>query len=570
MLTVVCAQSFAQSGVLNPSIPEEAIHTADLSVAGASPSGDSKKYTLTGSVINSQTGEGVLRALVEVNGQFQTLTDSDGNFKFEGLAEGRYFFSARKPGYFNPQDRISPATIANTVIVGRMTVADAAVIAADAQPLTIKLIPEALISGRITDSDGLPVQRLPVHCLRSTVVEGRRQWVPAGSASTDEDGEYRIASLMPGMYRLAAGPSQIPAIGAMAKTGKQLAGYGAAYYPASDDASTGGMRITAGQKLVIDLSADAEPFYSVSGTFNVPPGFSVGMSLVPRDPGREQSGGMMMRRDSNSFSMRMVPKGDYMLQASAHADNKNWFSYVPLHVASDISDLQIALQPGITIPVSVTKEQTQSTLATTATTATEFRINGARMPLPLQVTLRPVDQSRQQQFMAMRPDDPSAFAIDNVAPGTYKAVLFPFGDFYVASARYGNVDLLRENLTISQSSADTIEIVLRDDGGKIKASIISDGKPSNGTLLIVPEHGTPYAPRNQMRSGQGMALVSLQQLAPGSYSILAFDSLDDLEYSNPDALDAFMSRAAHVDVSAGQETSVAVELIKRGSEWGSE
>jgi hypothetical protein len=346
----------------------------------------------------------------------------------------------------------------------------------------------------------------------------------------------------------------------MAKTGKQFAGYGAAYYPASDDAgASGGMKINAGQKLVIDLSADAEPFYSISGTFNVPPGFSVGMSLIPRDPGREQSGGAMMRRDSNSFSMRMVPKGDYMLQASAQAENKNWFSYVPLHVTSDVSDLQITLQPGTTISVSVAEQRTQ----TTATTEVQF--GGPRNRMPLQIMLRPVDQSRQQQFMAMpRPDDPSAFAIDNVAPGTYKVISYPLGDFYVASARYGSVDLLRENLVVTQSSGDAIDIVLRDDGGKIKTSITSNGKPANAALLVVPEHGAPYLPRNMAASAEGT--VSLRQLAPGSYSILAFDSLDDLEYSNPDALEPYLSHAAHVDVTPGQDANVTVELIKRGSE----
>ena len=59
---------------------------------------------------------------------------------------------------------------------------------------------------------------------------------------------------------------------------------------------------------------------------------------------------------------------------------------------------------------------------------------------------------------------------------------------------------------------------------------------------------------------------SLQALAPGSYTVLAFDTLRELEYMNPDVLEPFLSLGAHVDVSAGQESTVMVELIMRGSE----
>jgi hypothetical protein len=186
--------------------------------------------------------------------------------------------------------------------------------------------------------------------------------------------------------------------------------------------------------------------------------------------------------------------------------------------------------------------------------------------MPVQMMLSPTDESRsmRQRMMATpRPDDPSTFAFDNLAPGTYKAEFFPQGDLYVASARYGSTDLLRENLVMSQSSADSIEIVLRDDGGKVKGTFAGDEKLSHAFLLLVPDRGIPYLPRQTIFNVNGF---ELRNLAPGSYSVLAFDTLDDLEYSNPDALAPYMSHAARADISAGQETSVTLELIKRGSE----
>jgi hypothetical protein len=55
-------------------------------------------------------------------------------------------------------------------------------------------------------------------------------------------------------------------------------------------------------------------------------------------------------------------------------------------------------------------------------------------------------------------------------------------------------------------------------------------------------------------------------LPPGSYSILAFDTLNDLEYANAEALDPYRSRAVHVDIAPNQEVTVKLELIKRGEE----
>lgn len=272
-------------------------------------------------------------------------------------------------------------------------------------------------------------------------------------------------------------------------------------------------------------------------------------------------------RDSNSFTLRMLPKGDYMLQAGAQVENKTWAAYLPLHVASDISGLQISLAPAISIPVNISVQRTQAAPAS-GPVAIVVGAGGRQLRIPTlaQVLLRSIGQSQQQQYAATpQSNDGSSVAFDNLAPGSYKLSVMPFQNLYLASARYGTTDLLRDDLVVSGSAAaDPIEIVLRDDGGKVKGTVTRDGQPARGALLIVPDHGTPYLPREQTTTDSGDFL--LREVQPGSYSILAFDSLNDLEYANPEALDPFMSHAAHVDVIANQEASVTLEVIKRGEE----
>jgi hypothetical protein len=52
----------------------------------------------------------------------------------------------------------------------------------------------------------------------------------------------------------------------------------------------------------------------------------------------------------------------------------------------------------------------------------------------------------------------------------------------------------------------------------------------------------------------------LPNLAPGSYSVLAFDRTD-IEYTNPDVLGRFMAQASHVDLHANDEHTVNLALI---------
>ncbi|HSM84806.1 MAG TPA: hypothetical protein VLT16_01585, partial [Candidatus Limnocylindrales bacterium] len=55
-------------------------------------------------------------------------------------------------------------------------------------------------------------------------------------------------------------------------------------------------------------------------------------------------------------------------------------------------------------------------------------------------------------------------------------------------------------------------------------------------------------------------------LAPGEYKVFAFDSIDGLDYTNPEAIAPYASSAAHVTVSANGNTSVTVDLVHTGDE----
>src|SRR4051794_29256597 len=70
-----------------------------------------EKFVVSGSVVNSVTGEPIGRALVRVIGQISrnTFTDQEGHFQVEDVPAGRFVLMAQKPGYNNLNEDGGPA-----------------------------------------------------------------------------------------------------------------------------------------------------------------------------------------------------------------------------------------------------------------------------------------------------------------------------------------------------------------------------------------------------------------------------------------------------------------------------
>ncbi len=219
-------------------------------------------YLLQGTVVNAVTNEPIRNALVTFSFDRQrfALTGADGTFAFEGLTfSGQGGIDAKKPGYFSPQDaRTSQDSVTHRsrqVTVGP-----------DQPPVAFKLIPEGVISGRISGEGGEPIDSLPVHLLFEGVENGRRVVQELPSLETNEEGEFREAELVAGRYFLFVGPGEgAPLPGTTGR--RDLQGYPAVFYPDSADlASAAPIEITPGKHAEANVSLSQRQFFHVSGT----------------------------------------------------------------------------------------------------------------------------------------------------------------------------------------------------------------------------------------------------------------------------------------------------------------
>ena len=124
--------------------------------AQSSSSSSSCPCTLQGSVVDSVSGPAYPSCPREARHQFSgvTLTDSEGKFQFEGLPAGSVTLEAVKPGYLG-NDGFVPWS-------GRVTPFQ---LGPDAAPTLLKLTPEGVISGQVSDENGEPLEGFTVSVL---------------------------------------------------------------------------------------------------------------------------------------------------------------------------------------------------------------------------------------------------------------------------------------------------------------------------------------------------------------------------------------------------------------------
>ena len=228
---------------------------AQISAPGLQP--DEQPTSIKGTVVNAITRAPIARALVfSPDNRFAALTDGEGNFSFAlpkagsnagtGFNGGFLGLTARKPGFLNdPNDRRQAETSGSELTI------------------TIPLMPEALIKGRVISSETDPAPGINVQLFSRQVQDGMPRWVQMGSTRANSSGEFRFAELLPGTYKLMTN-EWMDNDPATTIPGGQQYGFPPVYYPGvSDFAAAGTIQLTAGQTVQADVPLTRQPYYPV-------------------------------------------------------------------------------------------------------------------------------------------------------------------------------------------------------------------------------------------------------------------------------------------------------------------
>lgn len=523
----------------------------------STPEASDSTYKLEGMVVNAETGRPIQRALVEMYsmGKQAVLTGPQGEFSFDKLGKGTVMVRVMKPGFF-ALGQHGPTFSMQNVEVGP-----------NRNQVVFKLEPECVITGEVTDENGEPVEGATVEALGSHVIEGYRELVPERSGiRTDEDGLFRMAGLQPGKYFLSvkAGGAARRILGA--QSGKTNQSYPlVVYFPGvTDFASATPIDLAPGQRAHAQLSLSLVPAFRLSGTVIGIANFKqVSPPMIVDAIEQPLSNGTRWDSGTGGFEFPSLPAGTYTLRVFAMADD-NHRSTIKQTVTlnRDTSGVTLALPTGATIPVSVRTEFTEQRDCSMLIFGNGKNLDCKQFPAL--VTLTSVDSRRMQsQAQPENTDDPSTLALRGVMPGRYRVQVHPMVQAYVRSLRSGTTDLLREDLVVpAGGNVSPIEVVLRDDGAKVKIHIEGENLPPLMRILLLPES----APNQQAVSlnSSGTDDVEYSGLAPGDYKVLAFESPQDIEYENPEVIEKYSAKTARVTLTAQGSTNVTVELIREG------
>ena len=496
-------------------------------------------FAVDGSVVNSATGEAIRGALVQgfVGKPIAVLTGADGKFRLEKVHAGQITLTANKPGYFSEHD-LSSLAVFSSFPVGP-----------DSPPVILRLVPEGVIFGRVTDEDGEPAF-LPVKVLAFHILNGRKKIEEVFSGFSNDEGEFRAANLHPGTYYVVAGPSQSSVRKKDSSGRAREMGVSGEFYPGvADFAGATAIQVAAGTVVRADISLAGQPFFEISGRVSGYPEGSFASVQLMDTSGKQLEQGYEFDAKTGLFRMH-APGGVYELQATAQdAAGRSLSARRKITVQADTTGVRLTLVPATDIAVHV-------------------RLDAADLqqaPQPLaSVTLVPTEGSlgnAPPSASSEGPDGQSSVVIRNVLPGNYAVDITPIGLWYVESARCGSTDLLRGDLVVAASAPSyTIEITMRGDVATLEATIAGDNVPNAVSLLLVPENG---ATRVVNVYRQPDSTFETQGLPPGRYKVLAVDRMDDLEYANREAIEPLLAKAQEIALQPGKKTAVKLELIRR-------
>lgn len=165
----------------------------------------SESGQVSGVLVAGDTGEPVRKATVTLASAsprrtISATSDADGRFVLDVVPPGQYTLTAVRPGFVT---MVYGARLPGT---GQRGLPISVSAGQRIERLNLAMPRAGAIAGIVTDEYGDPAYNVPVRALRYAYDNGHRVVRTAGTGTTNDLGEYRIAHLEPGEYMVTAVP----------------------------------------------------------------------------------------------------------------------------------------------------------------------------------------------------------------------------------------------------------------------------------------------------------------------------------------------------------------------------
>lgn len=490
------------------------------------PTSATASYPISGQVVNAVTGTPVPRVLVRLN-ERAVLTDHDGNFQFDQVGAPVLNMQVTKPGFYLSTDPSEPPMLFLQP-------------AQLSKALVVRLYPEALLTGTVTDPQGVPLPQILVSARRSIFDEMGRRWIPAAQGVTDSHGNFRLP-VPAGDYKLETRYTTLP-------------GSPEAVLPVSipgggkpDTSDT--FRIQSGEEQHFDLHPVLGRAYTVTARLE-----SSSEGGFPAVTARSSTGltiPVSFQRNPRPDEGRLqLPSGTYVLTANVFTPDGGAQAEATLTVPDhDVSGVVLRLAPNPSIPIEL--------MVDSSVTSDKTPPGIQQFGLALQPTHTDSDHGGGVIAVTTGRNRISSF---NVAPGRYRLQSRINGEWYVKSASHGTSDLLHQDLIVTSGLSDTpVNITVSNQIGALQGTVKLNGTPSACWIYLIPNFPSTE-PFMLFRSGADGGF-NVPYLPPGGYQAIAFERRHSADYRSPDTLAPFTTYVRSVTITPGNQATLDMDAV---------
>lgn len=529
--------------------------------------------SIAGTVIKEPGSQPLKKVLVQVvaenqkeGGNYTASTDADGHFHIENVVPGRYRIFIERTGFVGVNGHgLKSDTNVFTVRAGQSV-----------EDLLFRMLPTAVISGRITDEDGDPMSGVRVVAQKKKPGKSTRESV--GTEATNDLGEYRLAGFFAGQYWIVAMPP--PDFRDYEKQEKSLAGEGPpdtryvnTYYPGTYDAMLASpVTLKAGDEMPVNFTLVPARTYRVRGIITgVTPAQKPSVELISKAGDSYRANANEVGPDGQ-FEVRGVAPGSYVVRASTPTESQSFTARQDVSVvAADVDGVKLTPLPSFTLSGHLHIEGSVSGVLT------QYSANLRQAELPDD----PGFFMSPEFFGTNAPVDRLGdFEWKSVTPGNYIVQVYGGNGqgFFLKSVTRGGRNIESGFTAIGPA---TLELLVSTKGGTVEGSVVEaavekdvekDGdrvQPvPNATVVIVPEEKFRKFPdRFGIGSTDQHGRFTIRGLAPGSYTLYAWQDLEEGVYRDPDFLKFQEANGTAVRVQEGSHQQIELKVSPTGEEW---
>jgi hypothetical protein len=502
-------------------------------------------WRIDGKVVDALSGAPLARCSVGIErtegrgASLSTETGNDGLFAFDSLAEGKYRLSASKPGYltqaYEEHDNFSTA-----IVVGP---------GLKSEGLIFKVVPQAVITGVITDERGDPVRRAQVRLFKDEDRSGIRSTVLRQTVGTDDRGVYELARIDPGNYYLAVTGrpwyAQATAHSQPNENQEEPASpldvaYPTTFYPqATDSEDATPIPVRGGERIQADVTLNAQqalhvrlrlPAQDKEGGFGLTISQSIFGQVETMNSAQSVQNGVME-------VLGLLPgRYDFTLSQFGQGGPTGETRFT-----GDVTSSSTELTPG---------EAESDVTVTGKVTAADGKIPSGG------ITLQSAHQSHAYTAML---DKAGEFDM-KVPPGDYE-IIGQIPQMYLARLTAQDGMVKNRVLSVKAGSTPKLELLASKGFGQIDGVAVRGDQPASGVMVLLAPDDNPVLFRRDQSDSDGT--FTLGDVVPGHYRLLAVERGWELEWANRDVLNAFLKKSVPVEVRANDKLTRTVEVQSR-------